>query len=169
MHKATSLVCSKRVKAFLLDGIRLGRIFDVPIYIYLSWVVVFFFIAYLNSARFAQLHPQWALNRDWITAVLATLLFFKLHPKKQSLPPLPLPRTPRPKPSPFCGLLYCSLLYFSAFMYSLAYYMTHIQQLTSSVPKNNEPYRLPIALRFSFASSRAKVGSPFPVNPGENQ
>jgi Zn-dependent protease len=59
-----------------LDGIRLGRMFNIPIYIDLSWLVVFGFVACLNSRSFAALHPQWTPHRDWSTAAFASLLFF---------------------------------------------------------------------------------------------
>ena len=75
MHHAISIPGS-RIRAFLSDGIRLGRIFGIPIYIDLSWLVVFAFVAYLNSTSFAQVHPQWAPQRDWIIAAFASLLFF---------------------------------------------------------------------------------------------
>jgi Zn-dependent protease len=75
MHQAISIPRS-RIRALLSDGIRLGRIHNVSIYIDLSWVVIFAFVAYLNSSSFDQLHPQWAPNRSWSVAALTSLLFF---------------------------------------------------------------------------------------------
>jgi len=87
MHQEISIP-SSRIRAFLSDGIRLGRVHNVPIYIDLSWVAVFAFVAYLNSSSFAQLHPQWAPTRDWGAAAFASLLFFAcvlLHELAHSL------------------------------------------------------------------------------------
>jgi Zn-dependent protease len=75
LHTPISIPAS-HLRALLSDGIRLGRILTIPIYIDLSWLVVFGFVAYLNSRSFADLHPQWTPHRDWITAAFATLLFF---------------------------------------------------------------------------------------------
>jgi len=75
MHQAISIPRS-RIRALLSDGIRIGRIHNLPIYMDLSWVVVFAFVAYLNSSSFDQLHPQWAPNRSWSVAALTSLMFF---------------------------------------------------------------------------------------------
>lgn len=75
MHQAISILTG-RIIAFLADGIHLGRISNIHIHIDLSWVVVFAFVAYLNSSSFARLHPQWAPHRDWIMAAFASLLFW---------------------------------------------------------------------------------------------
>jgi Zn-dependent protease len=75
MHQTLSIPRS-RIRGLLSDGIRLGHIHGVPIYIDLSWVVVFAFVAYLNSSSFDQLYPQWGPNRSWSVAALASVLFF---------------------------------------------------------------------------------------------
>lgn len=75
MHKPISIPGS-RVRALLSDGIRLGRFLNIPIYIDLSWLAVFGFVAYLNARSFAQLHPQWAPHRDWMIGAFASMLFF---------------------------------------------------------------------------------------------
>ena len=74
MHQAIS-IHRNRITALLSDGTRLGRIRNVA-YIDLSWVVVFAFVAYLNSSSFDQLHPHWAPNRSWSVAALTSLMFF---------------------------------------------------------------------------------------------
>jgi len=78
MHRPIS-ISGSRIRVFLLDGMRLGRMFNIPIYIDLSWLVVYGFVVCLNSRSFAAVHPQWTPHRDWSTAAFASLLFFYVY------------------------------------------------------------------------------------------
>jgi Zn-dependent protease/predicted transcriptional regulator len=58
------------------QGIRIGKILGIPIYIDLSWIIIFGLITYLISAQFAQLNPQWTMPQVWTLAAATSLLFF---------------------------------------------------------------------------------------------
>jgi Zn-dependent protease len=75
MQEAISFPGS-RIRTLVSDGIHLRRIFHVPIFIDLSWILIFVFVAYLNSNFFAQFHRQWGTAQYWIAAALTSLLFF---------------------------------------------------------------------------------------------
>jgi Zn-dependent protease len=58
------------------QGIRIGRVLGIPIYIDLSWLIIFGLITYLISSRFAQLNPQWTMTELWIMGAATSVLFF---------------------------------------------------------------------------------------------
>lgn len=58
------------------QGIRIGRILGIPIYIDTSWIIIFGLITYLISNQFAQLNPQWTVTQVWTLAAATSLLFF---------------------------------------------------------------------------------------------
>jgi Zn-dependent protease/predicted transcriptional regulator len=58
------------------QGIRIGRILGIPIYIDLSWIIIFGLITYLISNQFAQLNPQWTMSQLWTLGAATSLLFF---------------------------------------------------------------------------------------------
>src|SRR5580704_17432212 len=58
------------------QGIRIGKILGIPIYIDLSWIIIFGLSTYLISAQFAQLNPQWTMPQVWTLAAATSLLFF---------------------------------------------------------------------------------------------
>ena len=58
------------------QGIRIGRVLGIPIYIDLSWLIIFGLITYLISSRFAQLNPQWAMTELWTMGAATSVLFF---------------------------------------------------------------------------------------------
>jgi Zn-dependent protease/predicted transcriptional regulator len=58
------------------QGIRIGRILGIPIYIDLSWIIIFGLITYLISNQFAQLNPQWTITQLGILGAATSLLFF---------------------------------------------------------------------------------------------
>lgn len=58
------------------QGIRIGRVLGIPIYIDLSWIIIFGLITYLISTQFAQLNSQWSATQVWTLAAATSLLFF---------------------------------------------------------------------------------------------
>ncbi|HEY1472386.1 MAG TPA: site-2 protease family protein [Candidatus Acidoferrum sp.] len=58
------------------QGIRIGRILGIPIYIDLSWIIIFGLITYLISNQFAQLNPQWTMTQLYTLGAATSLLFF---------------------------------------------------------------------------------------------
>ena len=58
------------------QGIRVGRIFGIPIYIDFSWVVVFGLVTFSVSTYFGSQHPTWSSTQTWTVGILTTLLFF---------------------------------------------------------------------------------------------
>ncbi len=58
------------------QGIRVGRIFGIPIYIDFSWVLVFGLVTFSVSTYFGSQHPTWSSTQTWTVGILTTLLFF---------------------------------------------------------------------------------------------
>lgn len=58
------------------QGIRIGRILGIPIYIDFSWILVFGLITFSISTYFGAQHPTWTSTQTWTVGVLTTLLFF---------------------------------------------------------------------------------------------
>ena len=58
------------------QGIRVGRILGIPIYIDFSWILVFGLISIGLSGYFGSLHPAWGGTRSIAVGVGTTLLFF---------------------------------------------------------------------------------------------
>jgi len=61
---------------FQSQGIRIGRISGIPIYLDLSWILVFGLIAFWQSEVFAQLYPSWPVTTNWTLGAVASLLLF---------------------------------------------------------------------------------------------
>src|SRR5271168_3867326 len=59
-----------------IQGIRIGRVFSIPIYLDLSWIVIFGLITYNLSDYFAQQHPKWTSTQNWTVGIVASVLFF---------------------------------------------------------------------------------------------
>jgi Zn-dependent protease/predicted transcriptional regulator len=58
------------------QGIRIGRIFDIPIYLDLSWILIFGLITLFLAMQFRQQHPQWTTAEHWAVGILTSALFF---------------------------------------------------------------------------------------------
>ena len=58
------------------QGIRIGRIFGIPIYLDLSWILIFGLITLFLAMQFRQQHPQWTTAEHWAVGILASALFF---------------------------------------------------------------------------------------------
>src|ERR1700760_1295324 len=58
------------------QGIRIGRILGIPIYLDLSWILIFSLLTWLISEQFGKEYPKWTSTEQWGTGVLTSLLFF---------------------------------------------------------------------------------------------
>jgi len=58
------------------QGIRIGRIFGIPIYLDLSWILIFGLITLSLAIQFTQEHPQWTTAEHWSLGILTSTLFF---------------------------------------------------------------------------------------------
>ena len=58
------------------SGIKIGRIFGIPIYLHSSWFIIFALITYSLATQFASEHEQWSQAQHWAVGVLTSLLFF---------------------------------------------------------------------------------------------
>lgn len=57
-------------------GLQIGRIFGIPIFLHPSWAIIFVLITLSLSAQYTQQHPQWSAEKQWVTGILTSLLFF---------------------------------------------------------------------------------------------
>jgi Zn-dependent protease len=58
------------------SGLRIGRVFGIPIYIHPSWLVIFALITFSLATQFTQQHPRWSHAQHWSLGILTSLLFF---------------------------------------------------------------------------------------------
>jgi Zn-dependent protease len=57
-------------------GLKIGRIFGIPIYLHSSWFIVFLLITPSLAASFNQQHPLWTQTQYWGAGILTSILFF---------------------------------------------------------------------------------------------
>ncbi len=58
------------------SGIKIGRVFGIPIYLHLSWILIFGLITYSLVDEFGARYPQWSNQQLWSLGLLTSLLFF---------------------------------------------------------------------------------------------
>jgi Zn-dependent protease/predicted transcriptional regulator len=58
------------------NGLRIGKIIGIPIYLHASWVIIFALITFSLGIQFSQLHPQWSTVQQWVVGIATSLLFF---------------------------------------------------------------------------------------------
>jgi Zn-dependent protease/CBS domain-containing protein len=58
------------------NGLRIGRIFGINIFIDWSWLLIFVLVSWNLASGFAQVHPTWGAGSTWTVAIVAALLFF---------------------------------------------------------------------------------------------
>ena len=58
------------------SGIKIGRVFGIPIYLHLSWILIFGLITYSLVDEFGARYPQWSSRQLWSLGALTSLLFF---------------------------------------------------------------------------------------------
>jgi len=61
---------------FQSQGIRIGRILGIPIFLDLSWILVFGLITFFQSQFFAAQHPRWSGTQHWTLGLATSVLFF---------------------------------------------------------------------------------------------
>src|SRR5207302_1554902 len=57
-------------------GIKIGRVFGIPIYVHLSWFLIFALITYSLGDEFGVRYPQWTSRQLWSLGLLTSVLFF---------------------------------------------------------------------------------------------
>lgn len=57
-------------------GIKIGRVFGIPIYLHASWFIIFALITLSLATQFSNQHPQWAPVQHWSLGILTSVLFF---------------------------------------------------------------------------------------------
>jgi len=58
------------------SGILIGRVFGIPIYLHVSWFIVFFLITFSLGKLFESQHPGWTPAQRWGLGVVTSVLFF---------------------------------------------------------------------------------------------
>lgn len=58
------------------QGIRIGRILGIPIFLDFSWILIFVFITVSLSLQFAQQFSHWTPAEQWGVGLTTSLLFF---------------------------------------------------------------------------------------------
>lgn len=58
------------------SGLRIGRVFGIPVYVHPSWFVIFALITFSLATQFTQQHPRWSHAQHWSLGILTSLLFF---------------------------------------------------------------------------------------------
>src|SRR6201981_2632063 len=57
-------------------GVRLGRIFGIPIYLHPSWFIIFALITLSLRTQFTAQHPNWTSQQHWMLGIITSALFF---------------------------------------------------------------------------------------------
>ena len=58
------------------QGIRIGRILGIPIYLDLSWILIFGLFTLSLSMQFTKQYPDWGSTGQWGVGTVTSLLFF---------------------------------------------------------------------------------------------
>lgn len=58
------------------SGFRIGRIFDIPIYLHASWFIIFALITLSLRTQFTSQHPGWTPAQHWTLGIVTSVLFF---------------------------------------------------------------------------------------------
>ena len=58
------------------SGMKIARIFGIPIYLHPSWFIIFALITLSLATQFASQHRHWSQAQHWILGILTSLLFF---------------------------------------------------------------------------------------------
>jgi Zn-dependent protease len=58
------------------SGLRIGRVFGIPIYLHPTWLLIFALITLSLATQFSQQHPHWSRTQHWGLGILTSLFFF---------------------------------------------------------------------------------------------
>lgn len=58
------------------SGLKIGRIFGIPIFLHASWFIIFTLITLSLATQFGSQHPEWSEAQHWALGILTSLLFF---------------------------------------------------------------------------------------------
>ena len=58
------------------SGVRIGRIFGIPIYLHPSWFIIFALITLSLRTQFTAQHPNWTSQQHWMLGIITSALFF---------------------------------------------------------------------------------------------
>jgi len=58
------------------QGIRIGRILGIPIYLDFSWILIFGLVTLSMGRQLTSQFPGWTSEEQWSLGVLTSLLFF---------------------------------------------------------------------------------------------
>jgi Zn-dependent protease len=58
------------------QGIRIGRILGIPIYLDLSWILIFGLVTFSLGQQYTKEFTQWTAGEQWGLGILTSLLFF---------------------------------------------------------------------------------------------
>jgi Zn-dependent protease len=58
------------------QGIRIGRILGIPIYLDFSWILIFGLVTLSLARQFTKQFPQWTTEEQWGLGIITSLLFF---------------------------------------------------------------------------------------------
>jgi Zn-dependent protease/predicted transcriptional regulator len=57
-------------------GVRIGKLYGIPIYLHTSWFIIFALIAFSLENEYASANQAWSVRQDWGLGLLTALLFF---------------------------------------------------------------------------------------------
>jgi Zn-dependent protease len=58
------------------QGLKIGRVFGIPIYLHLSWFIIFLIFTPSLAYQFEKTYPNWPPGRAWLVGSIASLLIF---------------------------------------------------------------------------------------------
>jgi Zn-dependent protease/predicted transcriptional regulator len=58
------------------SGIKIGQVFGIPIFLHLSWILIFGLITYSLVDEYGARYPQWTSGQLWSLGLITSLLFF---------------------------------------------------------------------------------------------
>ncbi len=58
------------------SGLRIGRIFGIPIYLHVSWFLIFALITVSIAGYYAQTYANWSEWQRWVLGIITSFLFF---------------------------------------------------------------------------------------------
>ena len=57
-------------------GIRLFSVWGIPIYLHVSWFIIFALITLSLAKQFTSLHPGWTQTQHYALGIITSVLFF---------------------------------------------------------------------------------------------